>query len=79
MHLFHLFDIYLYIIYQDDVQRTSIDIMKIKWLGPEKSRSKLYPVETMMNADYADDLKLLRNTSAQDESLLPSLQQDTAT
>ena len=41
----------------------------------KKARSRLYPAETIIDVDYADDLALLTNTPAQAESLLYSLQQ----
>ena len=40
----------------------------------KKARSR-YPTETTTDTDYADDLALLANTSAQAESLLHSLDQ----
>ena len=36
---------------------------------------KIFPTETITNADYADDLALLKNTPAQAESLLHRLEQ----
>ena len=42
----------------------------------KKFRSRPYPAETMTDADYADDLVLLTNTSAQAESLLYNLEQE---
>ena len=46
---------YLFIICLDYVLRTSIDIEKEK----EKARSQQYPVESIMDADNADDIVLL--------------------
>ena len=40
-----------------------------------KENGRQYPVETMTNADYTDNLVLLTNTPAQAESLLDSLEQ----
>ena len=40
-----------------------------------KARSRQYPAQTSMDADYADDIALLANTPAQAESLLHSLEQ----
>ena len=37
--------------------------------------SKRYPVETIINVDYAENLVLLANTPARAESLLHSLEQ----
>ena len=39
-----------------------------------KERSKRYPVQIIKDADYADDIALLANTSGQAESLLHSLE-----
>ena len=41
----------------------------------EKARSRQYPTQTIMNADYADDIVLLVHTPTQAESLLHSLEQ----
>ena len=40
----------------------------------KKARSRWYPAGTITDADYAYDLMLLANTSAQAESLLYSLE-----
>ena len=40
-----------------------------------KERSKIYPTQTSMDTDYADDISLLANTPAQAESQLHSLEQ----
>ena len=40
-----------------------------------KAQSRWYPAETIMDADYADDLTLLPNTPAQAKFLLHSLEQ----
>ena len=50
-----------------------IDLIKENVFTLEKARS-WYRVESMTDADYADDLALLTNTSAQAESLLHSLE-----
>ena len=39
------------------------------------ARSRQYPVETITDADYVDDLALLANTPTQEESLLHNLDQ----
>ena len=39
-----------------------------------KERSRRYPVKTIMDAEYADDIVLLANTTAQAETLLHSLE-----
>ena len=38
-----------------------------------KERSWRYPTQTILDADYADDIALIANTHAQAESLLHSL------
>ena len=43
-----------------------------------KKRSKRYPVKTITDADYADDLALLANTPNQAETLLHSLERAAA-
>ena len=43
----------------------------------KKARSRRYPTETIMDADYADDIVLLANTLTQAKSLLHSLEQAT--
>ena len=48
--------------------------MKENGLTLEKARSRRYPTRTIMDADYADDIALLANTSAQAESLLHTLE-----
>ena len=40
----------------------------------KKERSRRYPAKTIMNVDYADDIALLANTSAQSQTLLHSLE-----
>ena len=39
-----------------------------------KERSRRYPAQTITDADHADDIALLANTHAQDETLLHSLE-----
>ena len=43
-----------------------------------KERSKRYPAQTITDADYADDIALLTNTSAKVETLLHSLERTVA-
>ena len=43
-----------------------------------KERSRRYPAQIITNADYADDIALLPNTSAQIETLLHSLERAAA-
>ena len=54
--------------------RTSIDIMKDNGFKLAKERSRRYPTQTIMEADYADDIVLLANTTTQAETLLHSLE-----
>ena len=53
---------YLFIICLDYVLRMFVDKMKDKLT---KERSRRYPAQTIMDTDYADDIVLLANTSAQ--------------
>ena len=50
---------YLYIICLDYVLRTSIDKMKDNGFKLTKERSRIYPAQTITDADYADDIALL--------------------
>ena len=65
---------YLFIISQDYVLRTSIDWMKENCFQLTKERSRRYPAQTIMDAEYAYDIALLANTPTQAESLLHSLE-----
>ena len=65
---------YLFIICQDYVLRTSIDIMKDNGFKLAKERSRRYPAHTITDTVYADDIALLVNTTAQAETLLHSLE-----
>ena len=53
---------------------TSIDLMKENGFTLAKARSRCYPTQTIMDADYADDIVLLANTPAQAEYLQHSLE-----
>ena len=55
--------------------RTSVDIMKDNGFKLAKERSRRYPAQTIMDADYANNIALLANTPAQSETLLHSLEQ----
>ena len=66
---------YLFIICQDYVLRTSIDLIKENALTLEKSRSR----RNLTDADYADNIALLINTPAQADSQLHSLEEITGT
>ena len=50
--------------------------MKRKGFKLTKERSRRYPAWTIRDADYADDIALLANSSALVESLLHSLEQE---
>ena len=62
---------YLFIIYIDNVLKTSIDHIK------ENGKKQTIPRKTITDADYADTIGLLVNTPTQVESLLLSLRQAT--
>ena len=51
---------YLYIIYRDYVLRMSIDLMKEYGFTLKKAKSRRYPVQTIMDADYADSIAYTR-------------------
>ena len=57
--------------------RTSIDLMKENGFKMAKERNRRYTVQTIMDADYADDIALLANSPAQVESLLYNLERVT--
>ena len=65
---------YLFIICLDYELRMSIDIMKDNSFKLTKERSRRYPTQTIMDADYADDIVLLANTPTKVEALLYSLE-----
>ena len=64
---------YPFIICLDYVLRMSIDLMKENGFKLVKERSRRNPAQTIMDADYTDDMVLLTNSPAQVESLLHSL------
>ena len=65
-----------YLINLSRLRTTNINISnKNKWLHTKKAKSRKYPVETVNDADYTDDLTLLVNTPAQAESQLNSPRQ----
>ena len=66
--------LYLFIICQDYVLRTSIDKIRENSFELTKKRSRRYPAKTITNADYADDIVILANTPNQTETLLHSLE-----
>ena len=59
--------IYIYI--------TSLNLTKENGFLLKKARSRHYLVETIMDADYADDIVLLANTPTQAEFLQNSMEQ----
>ena len=65
--------LYLFIICLDYILWMLIDLMKENGFPLKKPRSRWYPVETILDADYADDIVFLANTPTQAESLWPSL------
>ena len=57
----------------DAILRKLIDLMKENSFTLEKARSRWYPSQMIMDADYADDTVLLANTHALAKCLLHSL------
>ena len=68
----------LFIICLDYVLRTSINKIKENGFQLTKKISRSYPAKTITDADYADDIAILANTSKQAETLLHSLVQAAA-
>ena len=69
---------YLFIICLVYVLGTSINKIKENGFKLTKERNRRYTAETITDADYADDIALLANASAQAETLLHSLEQAAA-
>ena len=69
---------YLFIICLDYMLRTSIDKMKENGFKLTKERSRRYPAKTITNINYADDIVILANASAQAQTLLHSLKRAAA-
>ena len=65
---------FLFIMCLDYVLRTFIDLMKENGFNLAKERSRGYPAQTIMDADYAGDIALLANLPTPYESLLHSLE-----
>ena len=65
---------YLFIICLDYVLRTSIDKIRENSFELTKKRSRRYTAKTITDANYADDIALLANTSNQAETLLHSFE-----
>ena len=68
----------LFIICLHYVLRTSIHRMKENCFKLRKERSRRYPAQTIMDADYSDDIVLLANTPSQVKTQLHSLKQAAA-
>ena len=69
---------YLFIIFLDYVLRTSIDKIRENGFQLTKKRSRRYSTKTITDADYADDIAILANTTNPAETLLQSLERATA-
>ena len=69
---------YLFIICLDYVLRTSINKMKDNSFKLAKKRSRRCPAQTIIDADYVDDVAFLANTPAQAETRLHSLERAAA-
>ena len=69
---------YIIIICLDYVLRTYMDTMKDNAFKRTKERSKSYQVQTITDADYANNMALLANTPAQADTLLQSLERAAA-
>ena len=69
---------YLFIICLDYGLKTSIDKMKENGFKLTKERSRMYPAQTITDADYTDDIALPANAPAQAETLLCSLERSAA-
>ena len=65
---------FLFITCLDCIQWMSIDLMKENSLTLKKARSRWNPAETIIDADYTNDLLLLVNTPAQAEYQLHNLE-----
>ena len=66
---------YQFIICLDYILWMPIDLMKENGFTPKKARSRWYPVQTITDADYANDIALLTNSLTQAESRLHNLEQ----
>ena len=70
--------LYLFIICQNYVLRTSIDKMKENGFKLTKKSSRRYPAKTITDDDYADVIAILLNAPAQVETQVYSLERATA-
>ena len=71
----YIFALYLFILCVDYGLQKLIDLIKEKDFRLKKARSRWYSVETLTDADYADDLALFANILVQTESPLHSREQ----
>ena len=69
---------YIFFICLDYVLRTSIDKIRENGFQLTKKRSRRYPVKTITDADYANDIAILAKTPNQAETLLRSLERAAA-
>ena len=69
---------YLFIVCLDYVLRTLIDKLKENGFELTKKRSWRYPAKTITDVDYADDIAILADASAQAETILHSLERAAA-
>ena len=65
---------YQFIICEDYVLWTSVELMKENGFMSAKARSRKYPTRTITDSDYADDVALQSNTPTLAVSLLHSLE-----
>ena len=68
---------YLFIICLDYILRTLLDLIRENGFTLKKVKNRQYPAETIMDANYANDIVLLANICTQAKSLLHSLEQAT--
>ena len=69
---------YLFIICPDYVLRTLIDKIKENGFELTNKGSRQYPAKKITDADYADDIAILANTTKQAETLQHSLERAAA-
>ena len=69
---------YLFIICLDFVLKTSIHKIRENGFELTKKRSRRHPAKTITDADYADDIAILANTTNQAETQLHSLERAAA-
>ena len=69
---------YLFIISLDYMLRTSLDKTKEKGFKLRKERSRRYPIKTITDADYSDDIEPLASAPAHVETLLHSVERAAA-